>query len=81
MENKIIKFARTISSRLEYWINATALVILPPDHNDCIRFRIQNSRGKETPGEIKIPIEDLPKVIEQLIQVQNELVAAGKLQT
>lgn len=67
-----------VNSRLKYYIDGTAIGIAYNHRMDGIDFTIENSRSTTTPGYIRIPTEDLPRIIEQLTELQNELFAAGK---
>lgn len=78
MTEKLVTFARMVHSRLKHYINGTGIVISYDQYFDTVKFQILNSRKDTTPGSICVPIEDLPKVIEQLTELQNELFAAGK---
>lgn len=78
---KTIAFTRTVESQLKCWIISKGLNIHHSEGRQEVSICVVNSRGSETPGAIAIPVQDLPKVIAQLIDLQNELIAAGKIQT
>ena len=78
---RIINYVEHLSSRLKYWIDSSALVIHWIEGQQCLHFGVLNSRGTETPGHISLPASALPKLIAELIELQNELILAGKIQT
>jgi hypothetical protein len=65
-----INFSRVTSSRLKYWINSSALEVntrlITTAQVPDLKLEVFNSRDTRTPGNIMIPLEDVPAVIQAL---------------
>ena len=70
MPAKKIEFNDNVESRLEYYIQGSAIEV--DQTEDLVKFRIYNSRKFRTPGYIQIPKDSLPELITELTNIYNE---------
>ena len=66
-----IKFDDHIDVSLKYWIRSSGIQIRPINQGPNFEISAFNSRGDITPGFIRIPINKLPELINDLTQLYN----------
>lgn len=75
-----IDFSEKTYSRLKSYVTATGLLLEYFEPHNTVSLKVINSRHTVSEGVIRVPINDLPKLINELTEIQNQLVATGKLQ-